>query len=140
MKKPKERYFNTKRDIGIQLDLYWQESLLQFVSVASGGMSAELKKNGSPTRNKLEKLVQDVIEADPEFILKVVLRKYPFLTYSILDCFVLSQRSQSETHLQSSSCFCCPRQGHILLFEEIFFRQHQLAIRLDHGGQSLHDP
>ena len=47
------------------------------MSVASGGMSAELKKNGSPTRVKLEKIVQDVIETDPEFILKVITRESP---------------------------------------------------------------
>ena len=44
------------------------------MSVASGGMSGELKKKGSPTRERLERIVEDVIETDPEFILKVRIR------------------------------------------------------------------
>ena len=45
--------------------------MLQFVSVASGGLSGELKKKDSATREKLNNIVEDIIEIDPEFVLKV---------------------------------------------------------------------
>ena len=48
-----------------------QEKLVQFVSVVSGGLSGELKKKGSTTRNMLDIMVEEVIQEDPEFILKV---------------------------------------------------------------------
>lgn len=51
-----------------------KEELIQFVSVASGGLAGELKKKGSETRQKLDTMVEDITEWDPEFILKVKLK------------------------------------------------------------------
>lgn len=48
-----------------------QEKLVQFVSVVSGGLSGELKKKDSTTRNMLDIMIEEVIQEDPEFILKV---------------------------------------------------------------------
>ena len=48
-----------------------KEKLIQFVSVASGGLAGELKKKDSETRQKLDTMVEDITEWDPEFILKV---------------------------------------------------------------------
>ena len=41
------------------------------MSVVSGGLSGELKKKDSSTRNMLDIMVEEVIQEDPEFILKV---------------------------------------------------------------------
>ena len=38
---------------------------------ASGGLAGELKKKDSETRQKLDTMVEDITEWDPEFILKV---------------------------------------------------------------------
>ena len=48
-----------------------KEKLIQFVSVASGGLAGELKKKDSETRQKLDTMVEDITEWDPEFLLKV---------------------------------------------------------------------
>ena len=48
-----------------------QEKLVQFVSVVSGGLSGELKKKDSTTRNVLDIMIEEVTKEDPEFILKV---------------------------------------------------------------------
>ena len=48
-----------------------QEKLVQFVSVVSGGLSGELKKKDSTTRNMLDIMIEEVTKEDPEFILKV---------------------------------------------------------------------
>ena len=48
-----------------------QEKLLQFVCVAAGGLVAELKKGGSDTRQLLAQMIEEIVELDPEFILKV---------------------------------------------------------------------
>ena len=48
-----------------------QEKLVQFVSVVSGGLSGELKKKDSTTRNMLDVMIEEVNQEDPEFILKV---------------------------------------------------------------------
>ena len=48
-----------------------KENLIKFVSVASGGLAGELKKKDSETRKKLETLVEEITEWDPEFLLKV---------------------------------------------------------------------
>ena len=49
----------------------FQEKLLQFVCVAAGGLVGELKKGGSPTRQLLDEMINEVAEEDPEFVLKV---------------------------------------------------------------------
>ena len=51
-----------------------KEKLIQFVSVASGGLAGELKKKDSDTRKKLDTLVEEITEWDPEFLLKVRLK------------------------------------------------------------------
>ena len=48
-----------------------KENLIKFVSVASGGLAGELKKKDSETRKKLDTLVEEITEWDPEFLLKV---------------------------------------------------------------------
>ena len=48
-----------------------KERLIQFVSVASGGLAGELKKKDSETRKKLDTMFEEIIEFDPEFLLKV---------------------------------------------------------------------
>ena len=57
----------------IQYVIYFhvQEKLVQFVSVVSGGLSGELKKKDSTTRNMLDVMIEEVTKEDPEFILKV---------------------------------------------------------------------
>ena len=45
--------------------------MVQFVSVASGGLSAELKKSDSETRQQLVRMVEEIVKHDPEFVLKV---------------------------------------------------------------------
>ena len=49
-----------------------QEKLVQFVSVASGALSAELKKSDSATRQMLVEMVEEIVQHDPEFVLKVM--------------------------------------------------------------------
>ena len=49
--------------------------MIQFVSVSSGGLSGELKKSDSETRMQLEKMINEIIETDPEYILKVIFCK-----------------------------------------------------------------
>ena len=51
-----------------------KEKLIQFVSVAAGGLAGELKKKDSDTRKKLDTLVEEITEWDPEFLLKVRLK------------------------------------------------------------------
>ena len=41
------------------------------MSVVSGGLSGELKKKDSTTRNMLDIMIEEVTKEDPEFILKV---------------------------------------------------------------------
>ena len=41
------------------------------MSVVSGGLSGELKKKDSTTRNMLDVMIEEVTQEDPEFILKV---------------------------------------------------------------------
>ena len=50
---------------------FLQEKLLQFVCVAAGGLVGELKKGDSDTRQLLAQMVEEIVELDPEFILKV---------------------------------------------------------------------
>ena len=58
-----------------------KEELIQFVSVASGGLSGELKKKDSETRQKLDTIVEEITEWDPEFILKVNISIFQLQVY-----------------------------------------------------------
>ena len=39
--------------------------------MAAGGLVAELKKGGSETRELLDQMIEEIVDIDPEFILKV---------------------------------------------------------------------
>ena len=68
-KKASQNYFLFL--ISKKLIIFPQEKLLQFVCVAAGGLVAELKKGGSDTRQLLARMIEEIVELDPEFILKV---------------------------------------------------------------------
>ena len=68
--------------------------MIQFVSVSSGGLSGELKKSDSETRMQLEKMINEIIKTDPEFILKVIFcktRPSSKRYYSILHTMVMDR-------------------------------------------------
>ena len=48
-----------------------QERLLQFVSLSASGLATELKQTESAAREALTRVVFNIAEQDPEFILKV---------------------------------------------------------------------
>ena len=61
-----------------------KERLLEFVSVAAGGLAGELKQGGSTTRHHLDRCLDIVAKKDPEFVLKVG------VAYLLL-CFLVAQ-------------------------------------------------
>ena len=69
------------------LSVILQEEMIQFVSIASGEMSNELKKNDSNTRKMLVDMVEKLVEYDPEFLLKVDnifrIKKYQISFFSL---------------------------------------------------------
>ena len=109
------------------------------MSVASGGLSGELKKKDSATREKLNNIVEDIIEIDPEFVLKVKMIKSTAKLRSSSDCSLLSQGAQSETYLQSSLGSGYQASENFTLPQEILLNNSSATFRLDHDRQPLHD-
>ena len=68
-----------------------KEKLIQFVSVASGGLAGELKKKGSETRQKLDKILEEIMDLDPEFILKVKII-YLNISNELLNYYIIIPR------------------------------------------------
>ena len=114
--------------------------MVQFVSVASGGLSGELKKSDSATRKQLVDMVEDIVKLDPEFILKVknFWHFYYHLHY-FAGCYLLPQRTKLEAYIKSFTGFKCQKSQNKSVSQEIFPQYMSDARRLDHGCKLVPD-